>query len=242
MACREWDSRIDPYLDGEIDAAEAAAVDAHLKTCAACASDALSRRELRLAIREAGAAYFPDPALVRRLARPAAPRRLPGPARLAIAAALLAALGLAALLGARHARRETVTGAVLDLHVAASLPSAALDVVSSDRHTVKPWFEGRVPFTFDLPDLSGSPFTLLGARLTWVGRSPVAHLLFQVRRHRISVFVAADPGPLDSFFAAPGSFHALPFEGPGVRYVAVSDTGSEELLELARLFRSARPG
>jgi anti-sigma factor RsiW len=114
-----------------------------------------------------------------------------------------------------------------------------LDVVSSDSHTVKPWFEGKLPFTFDLPDLSGSSFELLGGRVVYLDQAPAAHLLFRVRRHRISVFVMqereglADRTPR----AATRSFRVTSFADRGLRFIAVADTGPEELEELARRLR-----
>ena len=78
---------------------------------------------------------------------------------------------------------------LVDQHVATLASSNPVDVVSTDRHTVKPWFEGKIPFTFNLPELQGSPFVLAGGRVAYVNQSPGAELIFRVRQHQISVFI-----------------------------------------------------
>ncbi len=78
---------------------------------------------------------------------------------------------------------------LVDQHVATLASSNPVDVVSTDRHTVKPWFEGKIPFTFNLPDLQGSPFALAGGRVAYVKQSPGAELIFRIRQHQISVFI-----------------------------------------------------
>src|SRR5207244_13100803 len=62
-------------------------------------------------------------------------------------------------------------------------------LISTDRHTVKPWFQGKIPFAFDLPEVQNSEFSLLGGRMTYLGQTPGAHLIYAVRKHEISVFV-----------------------------------------------------
>src|SRR3989454_12268228 len=64
-----------------------------------------------------------------------------------------------------------------------------VDVISSDRHTVKPWFQGKIPFAFDLPQLQNSEFSLLGGRMAYLDQTPGAHLIYDMRKHHISVFV-----------------------------------------------------
>ena len=72
----------------------------------------------------------------------------------------------------------------------ATLASASpVDVISADRHTVKPWFQGKIPFAFNLPELQNSEFSLLGGRMTYLDQTPGAHLIYDVRKHHISVFI-----------------------------------------------------
>jgi anti-sigma factor RsiW len=242
MACAAWDSSLDRYLDGELPDAEIAALEAHLSGCAPCAAEALRRREFQLGIREAGAELRASPAFRARIERTV--RRGWPDARatlrlLPLAAALLVAAGLLALRGARSPAGDLGLREAVDLHVTALASTVPLDVLSSDSHTVKPWFEGKLPFTFDLPDFSGSPFELLGGRVVYLDQAPAAQLLLRMRRHRISVFVLkereglADKTPRE----ATRSFRVTSFADRGLRFIAVADTGPEELEELARRLR-----
>ena len=85
--------------------------------------------------------------------------------------------------------RDQVFSEIADLHVATLASSSPVDVISTDRHTVKPWFQGKIPFAFDLPELQNSEFSLLGGRMTYLDQTPGAHLIYDVRKHHISVFV-----------------------------------------------------
>jgi anti-sigma factor RsiW len=92
--------------------------------------------------------------------------------------AILIFVGLAATyMGRQRAGREQVYSELADLHVATLASSSPVDVVSSDQHTVKPWFQGKIPFTFDLPELQNSEFSLLGGRITYLGQTSGAHLI-----------------------------------------------------------------
>ena len=114
---------------------------------------------------DGGKRYTPAPELRARVRRQIAAK----PARggwqwalgLALAAVVVIGLGLAIVLPSRTAARDQLIAGVVDRHVTALASASPVDVVSSDRHTVKPWFAGKLPFTFDLPDLTGSPFTLV---------------------------------------------------------------------------------
>lgn len=248
MICKAWESNLNRYLDGELPESDVAPLEAHLKGCVSCAAEALSRRELRIAIREAGAGLRPSPAFRARIQR-AVTQRHPATSNalwlLPLAAALLAGVGLFALRGARDVG-DLGLREVIDFHVTELASTVPLDVVSTDSHTVKPWFEGKLPFTFDLPDLSKSPFELLGGRVVWIDQAPAAHLLFRLRRHRISVFVLQErPTTATSVRdMAPQhgvrSFRVLSSADRGLRYVIVADTGPEDLDELALKLRERK--
>lgn len=244
MVCDAWDKSLDRYLDGELPDADLPALEAHLVSCASCACEALSRRELRGAIREAGARYSPSPHLRRRVERSLTQGARPALAAWVapLAAALLVAAGLLVWLGPWGSKQDLVLGEVLDLHVTALASTTPVDVVSSDAHTVKPWFEGRLPFTFDLPDLGGMPFVLLGGRVAWVDHEPAAHLIFQVRRHRVSAFIFRDGAAgldVGTRHRRKLSYRFLSWSSEGLRYTLVADTGVEDLEALAGRFRRA---
>src|SRR5208337_5238055 len=111
---------------------------------------------------------------------------MPAMAAAAVAVALLA---VGFTLWARQTAREQALAELVDLHVATLASANPVDVVSTDRHTVKPWFQGKLPFTFNLPELQNSPFKLIGGKVMYFDHQPGAQLLFEVRNHELSVFV-----------------------------------------------------
>ena len=127
----------------------------------------------------------------------------------------------------------------------ATLASAnPVDVVSTDRHTVKPWFAGRIPFSFELPELPNSEFTLLGGRVAYLQRSPGAQLLFGFRKHKISVFIfkedaAGYPSVLGDLGSRKLAFQAESWSEGGLRYYIISDASAADVHSLGELLKSA---
>src|SRR5205823_3891384 len=145
--------------------------------------------------------------------------------------------------GAR-AERQRVYSELADLHVATLASTTPVDVVSTDRHTVKPWFEGKLPFTFSLPELQGSEFHLAGGRMAYVDQSPGAQLIFGIRKHQISVFIFQDRESFHSLGERTRTTQKLEFNletwsGRGLRYVVISDAGPADVAALSRLLRDA---
>jgi anti-sigma factor RsiW len=145
--------------------------------------------------------------------------------------------------GRENSRRQRVYSELADLHVAALASATPVDVLSTDRHTVKPWFAGKLPFTFNLPELQGSEFTLLGGRVTYLAQTPGAHLIYQVRKHEISVFIFQDRGQETEALPS-GPLKALSFSienwtQNGLRYFMVGDVGPDDIRALSKLFRDA---
>jgi anti-sigma factor RsiW len=116
-------------------------------------------------------------------------------------------------------------------------------VISTDRHTVKPWFEGKLPFTFNLPELAGSDFTLVGGRVTYLQQTPGAQLIYRIRKHEISVFIVQDRGAeAASWVSDPLSMLSFTFETwskNGLRYFVVGDTSAADIDALSKLLRDA---
>jgi anti-sigma factor RsiW len=126
------------------------------------------------------------------------------------------------------------------------LPATSpVDVVSSDRHTVKPWFQGKLPFSFNLPELAGSPFILLGGRLTYLNHEPGAQLIYNIGAHHISVFIFRDQPELAPAFHAQESlrdvlnFHVDSWSANELRYFVVGDASDESIRQLASLWKKA---
>ena len=245
MVCAAWDTALHRYLDGELADGEVQGLEAHLRGCLACASEALARRELQIAIREAGARFRPSPAFRARMRRAGESRlRLLAIRLLPLAAALVVGAGLAAWVGGpgRRGGGDPALREVIDLHLTQLASTAPLDVVSSDKHTVKPWFEGRIPFAFDLPDLEGTPYELEGGRAVWIGQEGAAQLVVHLRKHRLSVFVLPErpgtPSPLPDVSPRDSTHHLRidSFERGGLRFAVVGDTSAEDVEALGRLF------
>jgi len=138
-------------------------------------------------------------------------------------------------------QQSRIAGELADLHVTTLASANPVDVVSSHRHNVNPWFAGKIPFSFDLPELQGSQFELVGGKVSYVEQSPGAQLLFRVRKHQISVFIFQSRAlPLD--FASTEeinarSFHLESWRRNGLQYFAISDVAPEDLRALSYLLK-----
>jgi anti-sigma factor RsiW len=247
MACEEWRGKLDLYVDGELAAAEAGVLGAHLKVCSACASEALERVQLKRAVQLAGRRYEPSAQLRNRIAKGAAPSALVGFrmwrwAAVAAVALVVAAGALYTSVDREKAQRQRVYSELADLHVATLASAAPVDVLSSDRHTVKPWFQGKIPFTFNLPELQGSEFSLVGGRVAYLEQTAGAHLIFQVRQHKISVFIFPERAEMPSLAAGPVnelSFSVESWTKSGLRYFVIGDASADDIRALSKLLRSA---
>jgi len=265
MACEQWadkqganpqSTKLSAYLDGELDAEQAGVLGTHLRECAVCASDALGQVQMKRSVQMAGKRYYARAELRNRIANATSvaskPRRQTGWhwQILAVPALLLLIISVAVNLyvGRESARRLRVYSELADLHVAALASSTPVDVISTDRHTVKPWFQGKIPFSFNLPELQGSEFTLLGGRVTYFAQTPGAHLIYQIRKHEVSVFIFQDRAfedrGLETTSSSSGpvntvSFNVENWTQNGLRYFVVGDVGGEDIAALSKLLRDA---
>lgn len=243
--------QIDAYLDGELAAKETRELELHLKECQECSSLRDARIELSTAVRrELPEFTAPDElrSRVREAVRSAAGARRasPSPAHPiwrwgALAAGfILAALGGWGL-GSRDTSEAALTDQVLASHVRSLMPGHLTDVVSSDRHTVKPWFNGKVDFSPPVYDFGERGFPLIGGRLDYVNGRSVAVLVYQRGQHLINVFLwpstnnsAGERAPVTR-----QGFHMLRWTAPGYTCWMVSDLGTAELTQFAGLWRQS---
>jgi anti-sigma factor RsiW len=241
---------LDAYLDGELVASDAAELEQHLRSCPECTRQERRRRTLHDAVR-GHLPRFPAPdalrTRVRAGARAAVVRkgrawRLP-PTWTALAAA--ASLALVAFgsrqLALRGAAADAITEQVLASHVRSLMPGHLTDVLSSDQHTVKPWFNGKLDFSPPVYDFAGAGFPLVGGRLEYVDGRPVAALAYSRRQHVINVFVwpagqgrERTAGPRA---ATRQGYHLLHWVTPAYSYWVASDLGLAELSDFAALLQ-----
>jgi anti-sigma factor (TIGR02949 family) len=247
-----FESELDAYLDGELADDDARALEAHLARCPECVRFRDERLELRAAIAAKIPAFQAPDALRKRVlmaaessaARPRAVRPFTV-RRWSVPLALAASLTLVAVgtwrLTAAGAARQTLTTEVLGSHVRSLMPGHLTDVLSTDQHTVKPWFNGKLDYSPPVYDFAGRGYPLVGGRLDYIGGRSVAALVYGRRQHLINVFLwptAHGPSGGPSISTSQG-YHLLHWTTDDYSYWAVSDLGLPELEDFASLLRKA---
>lgn len=231
------------FVDGELSSSEAHGVQQHLTDCHACAVRALSATQLKAATTRAGQRFVAPPETLARLTAQLRSQEPKKTARIyrfrtysfrttawtALAASLVLAVSL---IGWRQTRQANALSAeLLDQHLATLSSGASPEVLSTDRHTVKPWFQGKLPFSFNLPDALPADTTLKGANLAYLNGQPAALLLFTIHKHEVSVFLTQRSGT--AFATTPSGIrsgfnihYALTHD---LRIVVVSDVNPADL-------------
>jgi len=244
-----WTAKLETYLDGELSASEMRDLDAHLRSCPSCAADLLSQLQIKRAVHSAGKRYSPSPDFRERIRKNVATK--PRPAFIPMWLAATAAVALALIAGLvtisvrqQQAQRQNTLSELADLHVATLASANPVDVISTDRHTVKPWFQGKIPFTFNLPELQNSEFILVGGRVAYLGQTPGAELIYQVRKHQISVFIFQDRAVVRDFGSSVQSRRELSFNieswnHDGLLYFVIGDASAEDIRTLTDLLKKA---
>ena len=244
----KWTGKLATYVDGELSSAEMLELDAHLRTCPACAADVLQHVQFKRAVQSAGRRYAPSADFRNRVRHSIAarPRRSPVLLWLSATAVLVVLFVGAVTLSIREQRaalRHTYSE-LADLHVTALASSNPVDVVSSDRHTVKPWFEGKIPFAFNLPDLPNPDYSLIGGRIAYLGQAPGVELIYHIRKHQVSVFIFQQrvlgnlPNSDSTLQRQQETFNFLSWSQNGLHYFVIGDMSADDLSQLANLFRS----
>jgi anti-sigma factor RsiW len=231
------------YVDGELDPANAVELERRFAADPALAAE----RDRIAALRASLKREFPrEPAPAALRARVQAIGRArtaerPSWRALAASVALAAVIGSSATYVALGPTRdESVPDAVLASHIRAVMAPQAFDVASSDRHTVKPWFNGRIPQAPRVIDLASDDFPLAGGRVDVVGRTPAATLVYRHRKHLISLTEVPARGRPDSgpVRRSADGYNFVHWTEGGVSYWAVSDIGAGDLDEFAQKFRN----
>jgi mycothiol system anti-sigma-R factor len=252
MSCELTHSVLHGYMDGELDAARAADFERHLVSCAECVASLEAQETLRSSVHRAGL-YERAPETLRRkltaelAASAAAPnvRVLAGRSAswrwLAVAATILlvAALGWRLIPGLRQDSTNTAyASAIVDAHLRSLQPGHLEDVVSTDQHTVKPWFDGKLDFAPPVRDFADQGFPLQGGRLDVVRGRTVAVLVYARRKHIINVFIW--PIKEQAATVQSGSqlgYNWIDWRKDGMELCAVSDVNPADLKDLQRLLQ-----
>ena len=253
---------INALADGELSADQLAIANDHLAVCPACTSTALVQTLLKTNVARTAQRYAVPPGLEQRLkllasrdasrtAQTSRPVRRSALAGWAVAALLL--LVFSGTIGLLHRGRQAEVASavqsaqiteVCDLHIATLAASQDPQVISSDRHTVKPWFQGKLPFSFNLPENLPSDTKLDGANLTYLHNQPVAQLLYHVGRHRVSVFVTQrrNGEGVGEFQSEHSGFRVVNAGVGDLDLVAVSDVDPTRLVELVGIIKGVQSG
>jgi anti-sigma factor RsiW len=258
MNCAEFEVLLHALIDGELDAGHARDVEAHAAGCSACAERLASFRAMHEAISEA-ALKEPAPAHLRNrieasLAAPAKPnttvQHFFRPSRrgffggFALGSALSAAVAASLVLAVmRNNQQQTIADEVVSAHIRSLQAGHLMDVETSDQHTVKPWFNGRVDVAPPVVDLTAQGFTLLGGRLDYVDGEPVAAIVYQRRKHLINLFVAQRLGTQHggALSEAIQGYNVRHWSQDGLDFWAVSDLAGDELNEFVQKIEAALP-
>jgi anti-sigma factor RsiW len=242
-----WSGKLDTYLDGELSADDMGDLDAHLRSCSSCAADLLNRVQLKRAVHSAGKRYSPSPEFRERIRKSIATKPRFSPIRLwlgatAVVALLLIAGFITLTVTQQQLQRRHTFSELADLHVSTLASSNPVDVISTDRHTVKPWFQGKIPFTFNLPELQNSEFTLVGGRVVYLGQAPGAQLIYQIRKHEISVFIFSDRAVGRELGSSSSTqkqllFNIETWDRDGLRYFVIGDASPNDIHNLADMLK-----
>ncbi len=237
MNCAQAGPLLGAHLDHELDVRTSLELEAHLRECAACRARLEDLRALAEAARAQLSRFAPSPAFEARLAAAIGGRAAPRRVWLAAAGATLAAAALLLLFVRRpEGPDRRLADEIVDAHIRSLLVDHVTDVQSTDQHTVKPWFDGKLPFGVPVADLAAAGFALEGGRVDYVGGREVAALVYRRRKHVINAFVWPQAGE-----AAPGEltlrgYSAVHFAHAGFTWWLVSDASLADLRELeARL-------
>jgi mycothiol system anti-sigma-R factor len=237
------------YLDGELDAISAANFEKHLESCADCKKTLAAEEALRKSIQKANLyERAPESLRMSLLGKSEARsevRQFPAPRAfpwrwLAVAAVFL----FVALVGWNLLRRpfsltdgQLMAASFVDAHLRSLQPGHLTDVESTDQHTVKPWFDGRIDFAPPVHDYASDGFPLLGGRLDVAGGRTVAALVYARRKHIVNVFVEkTQPQYSWTGSGEAQGYHWLAWQKDGFSFCAVSDVAPADLAQLQQLF------
>ncbi len=252
MTCEDARVMLHAYADGELDLMRSLEVETHLDGCSTCPRELAEIRALRTTFSGSGL-YHPAPARLERRIRNATRaagyaergwRLAPTVVAWAGAAAAIVVLGIfvGSLSPFRPSSSELIAREVVDDHLRSLTQNHLTDVLSSNMHTVKPWFDGKLDFTPPVVDLAAQGFPLVGGRLDYLDNRPVAALVYRRREHVINLFVVPAERALHSSPTTEtrAGYNVVHWSAAGLGYWAVSSVSRPELDKFAQLIGEER--
>ncbi len=245
MTCAQAEPLLHALLDGELDAGHARDIEKHVATCAQCAARLSAYRDLRTKMSGAKLKMSAPPALRDRIDRalPAGNAMNRRAALRGFAAGSVASAAIAAslvLFVTRTDEDTRIAGEALSAHLRSMQAEHLTDVLSTDQHTVKPWFNGRLDVAPPVADLTTQGFTLIGGRLDYIDGKPVAAIVYRRRKHVINLFVLPNSHAVPEAASAQTiqGFNLLRWSEHGLTLWAVSDIQADELAEFKAKYQA----
>ena len=246
MTCDEAEVMLHALIDDELDAGHAREVEAHAAQCARCAAQLAAYRDLRQALQGGNLRHEAPAALRRSIDRvvpsPAVTSRrtlLKGFALGGVVSA--AAASSVALVIVREDRDKRILHEAISAHLRSLQADHLTDVLSSDQHTVKPWFNGHIDLAPPVIDLTGDGFTLIGGRLDYVRDRPTAVIVYGRRQHIINLFLwPSGDSTAATKVETDRGYNSVHGAGGGIAYWAISDLDMAELRQFVDLAMKSR--
>ena len=253
MNCQQARPLIDFYADGELDAARILELEKHIHDCPACALAWRNAQTLKKSLKQ-DSLFFTAPTELRRAIKAELRSQVETKSRwnfsnwnwltTATTSVATACLVLVLTLSlTRPSAEQRLTQEIVSSNIRSLMADHMLDVVSTDQHTVKPWFNGKLDFSPPVKDLVAQEFPLIGGRLDYIGGRSVAALVFHRNKHVINLFIwpASEKDTKPAASASIQGYNVIHWTNAGMTFWTVSDLNGKELMEFVQDYDTAVP-